>query len=100
MKYFLNINLIAKYKYSKANHKYKKINNKIKNVVKDKKVSNFILRYQVITDLPSKELRNIVDQGKKEINEGVIFAFSISGLVANLDFKKSIEESTFRLYIQ
>jgi len=53
------------------------INNKIKNVVKDKKVSNFILRYQVITDLPSKELRNIVDQGKKEINEGVIFAFSI-----------------------
>lgn len=26
----LNINLIAKYKYSKANHKYKKINNKIK----------------------------------------------------------------------
>jgi alanyl-tRNA synthetase len=53
------------------------INNKTKNVVKDKKVSNFILRYQVITDLPSKELRNIVDQGKKEINEGVIFAFSI-----------------------
>jgi len=53
------------------------INNKTKNIVKDKKISNFILRYQVITDLPSKELRNIVDQGKKEINEGVILAFSI-----------------------
>jgi alanyl-tRNA synthetase len=53
------------------------INNKNKNVVKDKKISNFILRYQVITDLPSKELRNIVDQGKKEINEGVILAFCI-----------------------
>ena len=53
------------------------INNKTKNVIKDKKISNFILRYQVITDLPSKELRNIVDQGKKEINEGVILAFSI-----------------------
>jgi len=53
------------------------INNKTKNVLKDKKISNFILRYQVITDLPSKELRNIVDQGKKEINEGVILAFSI-----------------------
>jgi alanyl-tRNA synthetase len=53
------------------------INNKTKNVIKDKKISSFILRYQVITDLPSKELRNIVDQGKKEIKEGVIFAFSI-----------------------
>jgi alanyl-tRNA synthetase len=53
------------------------INNKTKNVVNDKKINNFILRYQVITDLPSKELRNIVDQGKKEINEGVILAFSI-----------------------
>jgi len=52
------------------------INNKNKNVIKDKKISNFILRYQVITDLPSKELRNIVDQGKKEIKEGVILAFS------------------------
>jgi alanyl-tRNA synthetase len=53
------------------------INNKNTNVIIDKKISNFILRYQVITDLPSKELRNIVDQGKKEIKEGVIFAFSI-----------------------
>jgi alanyl-tRNA synthetase len=53
------------------------INNKTKNIIKDKKISNFILRYQVITDLPSKELRKIVDQGKKEINEGVILAFSI-----------------------
>jgi len=52
------------------------INDKTKNVVKDKKVNNFVLRYQVLTGLPSKELRNIVDQGKKEINEGVIFAFS------------------------
>ena len=53
------------------------INDKTKNTVKDKKINNFILRYQVLTDLPSKELRNIVDQGKKEIKEGVILAFSI-----------------------
>jgi len=53
------------------------INDKNKNVIIDKKINNFILRHQVLTDLPSKELRNIVDQGKKEINEGVIFAFSI-----------------------
>ena len=53
------------------------INDKTKNLIKDKKINNFILRYQILTDLPSKELRNIVDQGKKEINEGVIFVFSI-----------------------
>jgi len=53
------------------------INNKTKNVIKDKKISSFILRFQVVTDLPPKELRNIVDQGKKEIKEGVILAFSI-----------------------
>jgi len=53
------------------------INDQTKNVVKDKKINNFVLRNQIITDLPSKELRNIVDQGKKEINEGVIIVFSI-----------------------
>jgi len=47
-----------------------------KNIIKDKNIRNFKLRYQVITDLPSKELRNIVDQGKKEIKEGIIIVFS------------------------
>jgi len=51
------------------------INDKSKNIIKDTKLSNFILRYQILTDLPSSELRNIVDQGKKEIKEGVIIAF-------------------------
>ena len=53
------------------------INDKNKNIIKDKKISNFQLRYQVITDLPSKELRNIVDKGKKEIKEGILIVFSI-----------------------
>ena len=51
------------------------INDKTKNIVKDTKLSNFILRYQVLDELPSKELRNIVDQGKKEIKEGIIISF-------------------------
>jgi len=51
------------------------INDKSKNIIKDTKLSNFILRYQILTDLPSKELRNIVDQGKKEIKEGIVIAF-------------------------
>ncbi len=53
------------------------INDKNKNIIKDSKVGGFKLRYQVIIDLPSKELRNIVDQGKKEIKEGVLIVFSV-----------------------
>ena len=52
------------------------INDKTKNIIKDTKVNNFILRYQVVNDLPSKELRSIVDLGKKEIKEGIVIAFS------------------------
>ena len=47
---------------------------KNKNKVIDQKVDDFIFRQQVLTDLPSKELRNIVDQGKKEIKSGIIMA--------------------------
>ena len=36
-----------------------------------------IIKQQVLTDLPSKELRNIVDQGKKEIKSGIIMACCI-----------------------
>ena len=51
------------------------IKDKNKNIIKDIKLNNFIVRYQILNDLPSKELRSIVDQGKKEIKEGIIIAF-------------------------
>ena len=50
------------------------IENKNKNKINDNKVGNFIFRQQTLTDLPSKELRNVVDQGKKEIKSGIIMA--------------------------
>jgi len=50
------------------------INDKNKNKISDNKIGNFILREQILTGLPSRELRNIVDQGKKEIKSGVIIA--------------------------
>ena len=53
------------------------LEDKNKNVIKDSKVSDFIFRYQTIKNLPSKELRIIVDTGKKDIKRGVIIAFSI-----------------------
>ena len=45
-----------------------------KNKITDKINGNFIFRQQVLTDLPSKELRGIVDLGKKEIKSGVVMA--------------------------
>ena len=53
------------------------INDKNKNIINDKKIADFIFRYQKIQNLPSKELRNIVDAGKKEIKKGVMIVFSI-----------------------
>ena len=53
------------------------VKDKSKNVIKDKKIGSFTLRYQVLTDFPPKELRNIVDQGKKDIKEGIVVAFSV-----------------------
>ena len=53
---------------------------KIKNIIQnknkiiDKKFDRLIFRQQVLTDLPPRELRNIVDRGKKEIKSGIIMA--------------------------
>jgi len=52
------------------------IKDKSKNIIKDKKIGSFILRQQVLTDFPSKELRSIIDQGKKDIKQGIIVSFS------------------------
>ena len=53
------------------------IKDKSKNIIKDKKIGSFILRQQILTDFPTKELRNIVDQSKKEIKKGIVVVFSI-----------------------
>jgi len=53
------------------------VKDKNKNTIKDKKIGSFTLRYQVLTDFPPKELRNIVDQSKKDIKEGIVVGFSI-----------------------
>ncbi len=52
------------------------IKDKSKNVIKDKKVGSFTLRQQVLTDFPPKELRSIIDQGKKDIKQGIVVSIS------------------------
>ena len=54
----------------------KVIKDKSKNVIKDKKVGSFTLRQQVLTDFPPKELRSIIDQGKKDIKQGIVISIS------------------------
>jgi len=52
------------------------IKDKTKNIIKDKKIGTFTIRHQVLTDFPSKELRNVVDQSKKDIKKGIVVGFS------------------------
>tara|TARA_B100001123_G_scaffold65950_1_gene73256 strand:- start:437 stop:2191 length:1755 start_codon:yes stop_codon:yes gene_type:complete len=52
------------------------IKDKSKNVIKDKKIGSFTLRQQILTEFPTKELRNIIDKSKKEIKTGIVIGFS------------------------
>tara|TARA_B110000014_G_scaffold221742_1_gene178531 strand:- start:174 stop:701 length:528 start_codon:yes stop_codon:yes gene_type:complete len=53
------------------------IKDKNKNVVIDKKIGSFIIRKQILTDFPPKELRNVVDESKKDIKKGIVVSFAI-----------------------
>ncbi|MAW16946.1 MAG: alanine--tRNA ligase [Pelagibacteraceae bacterium] len=52
------------------------IKDKNKNKILEKKIGNFTLRQQTLYDFPPKELRSVVDQGKKEIKNGIIISIS------------------------
>ena len=53
------------------------IEDKSKNIIKDKKIGSFTLRQQVLADFPPKELRTVIDQGKKDIKEGIVVIYAI-----------------------
>ena len=48
-----------------------------KNQVKDEIVNKIKIRFQKIQGFPTKELRSIIDQGKKDLKEGIIIAYAI-----------------------
>ena len=52
------------------------IKDKNKNKIKDKKIDNFTVRQQILIDFPPKELRSVIDQGKKDIKKGIIISIS------------------------
>ena len=49
---------------------------KNKNIVKNIKVGSIIIRKQILKDFPPKELRSIIDQGKKDIKSGIVISIS------------------------
>ncbi len=49
---------------------------KSKNIIQDKKIGDIILREQILKDFPSKELRSIIDEGKKDIKSGIVVGIS------------------------
>tara|TARA_B100000427_G_scaffold299096_1_gene280525 strand:- start:444 stop:2189 length:1746 start_codon:yes stop_codon:yes gene_type:complete len=53
------------------------LSDKSKNIIKDEEIRGIKVRLQKVTDLPSKDLRKLVDNGKKEITEGIVMIFAI-----------------------
>ena len=53
------------------------LKNKEKNKIREENLNNIRIRFQIIHDLPTKELRSVIDQGKKELKEGIVIAYAI-----------------------
>ena len=52
------------------------LQDKSKNIINDEEINGVKLRLQKVEGLPSKELRKLVDEGKKELNEGIVIVFA------------------------
>ena len=53
------------------------LSDKKKNTIKDQNIKKINIRFQKVDDLPFKELRRLVDQGKKDIKEGSVVIYAI-----------------------
>ena len=52
------------------------LNDKTKNKIRDEEIKGIKIRFQNIEGLPPKELRKLVDKGKKELGEGIVVVFA------------------------
>ena len=53
-----------------------KIKFKTKNKIQDEEIKGTKIRFQKVDGLPPKELRSVIDQGKKDIKNGIIISIS------------------------
>ncbi|WP_415304221.1 alanine--tRNA ligase [Candidatus Pelagibacter sp. Uisw_090] len=54
------------------------LKDKEKNKINDQIINGFKVRFQNIVDLPFKDLRKLIDEGKKEIVEGLVIIYAIN----------------------
>ncbi len=52
------------------------LNDKTKNKIKDEEIKGIKVRFQNVEGLPPKELRKLVDDGKKELGDGIVVVFA------------------------
>jgi alanyl-tRNA synthetase len=52
------------------------LEDKTKNIIKDEEINGIKIRFQNVDGLPPKELRKLVDKGKKELGEGIVIVFA------------------------
>ncbi len=52
------------------------LEDKLKNIIKDEEINGVKLRFQKIDGLPPKELRKLVDKGKKDLGQGIVVVFA------------------------
>ena len=53
------------------------LEDKSKNIIKDETINGVKIRFQKVLDLPPKDLRKLVDSGKKELSDGIVIVFAI-----------------------
>jgi alanyl-tRNA synthetase len=52
------------------------LEDKTKNIIKDEEINGIKVRFQNVDGLPPKELRKLVDKGKRELSEGIVIVFA------------------------
>ncbi len=52
------------------------LENNSKNIIQDLTINNTSVRFQKVDDLPPKELRKLVDAGKKDLKTGIVIVFA------------------------
>jgi len=54
------------------------LKDKNKNIINDQVINGIQIRFQKVLDLPFKDLRKLIDEGKKEIKEGIVIVYSVN----------------------
>ncbi len=53
------------------------LKDKSKNEIRDETIKNIKIRFQLVKNFPSKELRSLIDKGKKDLKNGIVVAFTV-----------------------